>query len=208
MNSWNERFRREDYVYGTNPNVFIADMHKKLKLTGEALAIAEGEGRNAVFLAREGMNVTVWDYAESGLEKANRLARTNDVQLKTELVDLEEAGWAENQWDEIVCVFGHFPKELRMKTLKGVKAAVKPGGYFLSEVYSPYQIPYRSGGPQDQQFLYTPEEFLELFTDWRIVHFFMGEVFRQEGEGHQGLSHVIQFAGQKPADLMKQSEQG
>ncbi|MGG3281384.1 class I SAM-dependent methyltransferase [Paenibacillus solani] len=200
MNSWNERFRREDYVYGTDPNVFIADMHKKLDLTGEALAIAEGEGRNAVFLAREGMNVTVWDYAESGLAKANRLARANDVQLKTELVDLEEARWTENQWDEIVCVFGHFPKELRMKTLEGVKAAVKPGGYFLSEVYSPYQIPYRSGGPQDQQFLYGPEEFLELFADWRIVHFFMGEVFRKEGEGHQGLSHVIQFAGQKPAD--------
>lgn len=200
MNSWNERFRREDYVYGTDPNVFIADMHKKLDLTGDALVIAEGEGRNAVFLAREGMNVTVWDYAESGLEKANRLARVNDVQLKTELVNLEEARWTANQWDEIVCVFGHFPKELRMKTLEGVKAAVKPGGYFLSEVYSPYQIPYRSGGPQNQQFLYAPEEFLEPFADWRIIHFFMGEVFRKEGEGHEGLSHVIQFAGQKPVD--------
>lgn len=200
MNVWNERFRREDYVYGTEPNVFIADMHGKLEITGKALAIAEGEGRNAVFLAQKGMDVTVWDYAESGLEKAKRLAKAKDVQLKTERIDLEEARWAENHWDEIVCVFGHFPKELRMKTLKGVKAAVKPGGYFLSEVYSPYQIPYRSGGPQDQQFLYTPDEFLELFGDWRIVHFFMGEVFRQEGEGHKGLSHVIQFAGQKPSD--------
>lgn len=199
MNPWNERFQGEDYVFGTKPNVFIADMHKRLALTGNALAIAEGEGRNAVFLAREGMNVTVWDYAESGLNKANKLAEASSVEIRTELVDLGEAQWTKEQWDEIICVFGHFPKELRTKTLEGVKTAVKPGGYFLTEVYSPYQIPYRSGGPQDPQFLYAPGDFLEAFADWRIVHFFMGEVVRQEGQGHQGLSHVIQFAGQKPS---------
>ncbi|MBY0163878.1 class I SAM-dependent methyltransferase [Paenibacillus lautus] len=199
MNPWNERFQGEDYVFGTEPNVFIADMHKRLALTGNALAIAEGEGRNAVFLAREGMNVTVWDYAESGLNKANKLAEASGVEIQTELVDLGEAQWAKEQWDEIICVFGHFPKELRTRTLEGVKTAVKPGGYFLTEVYSPYQIPYRSGGPQDPQYLYAPGDFLEAFADWRIVHFFMGEVVRQEGQGHQGLSHVIQFAGQKPS---------
>lgn len=198
MNPWNERFQGEDYVFGTEPNVFIADMHKRLALTGNALAIAEGEGRNAVFLAREGMNVTVWDYAESGLNKANKLAEASGVEIRTELVDLGEAQWTKEQWDEIICVFGHFPKELRTRTLEGVKTAVKPGGYFLTEVYSPYQIPYRSGGPQDPQFLYAPGDFLEAFADWRIVHFFMGEVVRQEGQGHQGLSHVLQFAGQKP----------
>ncbi|WP_433939317.1 class I SAM-dependent methyltransferase [Paenibacillus lautus] len=199
MNPWNERFQGEDYVFGTEPNVFIADMHKRLALTGNALAIAEGEGRNAVFLAREGMNVTVWDYAESGLKKANKLAEASGVEIRTELVDLGEAQWTKEQWDEIICVFGHFPKELRTRTLEGVKTAVKPGGYFLTEVYSPYQIPYRSGGPQDPQYLYVPGDFLEAFADWRIVHFFMGEVVRQEGQGHQGLSHVIQFAGQKPS---------
>lgn len=199
MNPWNERFQGEDYVFGTEPNVFIADMHKRLALTGNALAIAEGEGRNAVFLAREGMNVTVWDYAESGLNKANKLAEASGVEIRTELVDLGEAQWTKEQWDEIICVFGHFPKELRTRTLEGVKTAVKPGGYFLTEVYSPYQIPYRSGGPQDPQYLYAPGDFLEAFADWRIVHFFMGEVVRQEGQGHQGLSHVIQFAGQKPS---------
>ncbi|SEM09652.1 Tellurite resistance protein TehB [Paenibacillus sp. cl141a] len=199
MNPWNERFQGEDYVFGTEPNVFIADMHKRLALTGNALAIAEGEGRNAVFLAREGMNVTVWDYAESGLNKANKLAEASGVEIRTELVDLREAQWTKEQWDEIICVFGHFPKELRTRTLEGVKTAVKPGGYFLTEVYSPYQIPYRSGGPQDPLFLYAPGDFLEAFADWRIVHFFMGEVVRQEGQGHQGLSHVIQFAGQKPS---------
>lgn len=198
MNPWNTRFQAEHYVYGTDPNVFLAETQKKLKVSGNALAIAEGEGRNAVFLAEQGMNVTTWDYAESGLAKTEKLAESRGVKIKTELVDLNEASWKKDQWDEVVCIFGHFPKDLRNKTLQGVKEAVKPGGYFVTEVYSVYQIPYKSGGPQDVELLYKPEEYLEIFSDWHIVHFFMGEVTRHEGELHNGLSHVIQFVGQKP----------
>ncbi|MDI2589422.1 methyltransferase domain-containing protein [Psychrobacillus sp. NEAU-3TGS] len=200
MNHWNARFQTEDYVYGKEPNVFLKEFQHKLNVSGNALAIAEGEGRNAVYLAEQGMNVTAWDYAESGLQKTNKLAKERDVAISTELVDLNEANWSEAKWDEIVCIFGHFPAELRMKTLQGVKEALKPGGYFLTEVYSHYQIPYQSGGPQELDFLYKPEEFLKDFADWRIVHSFMGEVVRHEGEKHNGLSHVIQFVGQKPKD--------
>lgn len=198
MNPWNARFENENYVYGTKPNVFLEVIQKKLQLTGKALAIAEGEGRNAVFLAEQGMNVTAWDYAESGLAKTKKLAENRDVAVKTELVDLNEAEWTKDEWDELICIFGHLPTELRKKTLQNVKDSVKPGGYFVTEVYSIYQIPYKSGGPQDLDFLYKPEEFLQIFLDWRIVHFFMGEVVRHEGELHNGLSHVIQFVGQKP----------
>ena len=200
MNHWNARFQAEDYVYGKEPNVFLKEFQHKLNVSGNALAIAEGEGRNAVYLAEQGMNVTAWDYAESGLQKTNKLAKERDVAVSTKLVDLNEANWSEAKWDEIVCIFGHFPTELRKKTLQGVKEALKPGGYFLTEVYSHYQIPYQSGGPQESDFLYKPEEFLKDFADWRIVHFFMGEVVRHEGEKHNGLSHVIQFVGQKPKD--------
>jgi SAM-dependent methyltransferase len=197
MNPWNSRFQVENYVYGKDPNIFLSDMQKKLKLSGDVLTIAEGEGRNAVFLAEQGMNVTAWDYAESGLAKTKKLAEERSVDIQTKLVDLNEALWDRNKWDELVCIFGHFPKELRQKTLQGVKESVKPGGYFITEVYSRYQIPYNSGGPKDLDFLYTPEEFLLTFADWRIVHFFMGEVVRHEGELHNGLAHVIQFVGQK-----------
>ena len=198
MNPWNSRFQVENYVYGKDPNIFLSDMQKKLKLSGEVLTIAEGEGRNAVFLAEQGMNVTAWDYAEFGLAKTKKLAEERSVDVQTKLVDLNEALWEKNKWDELVCIFGHFPTELRQKTLQGVKKAVKPGGYFITEVYSRYQIPYNSGGPRDLDFLYTPEEFLQTFADWRIVHFFMGEVVRHEGELHNGLAHVIQFVGQNP----------
>jgi len=197
MNSWNDRFKNENYVYGTNPNVFLADVHKKLNLSGDALAIAEGEGRNAVYLAQQGMNVTAWDYAQSGLAKTEKLAKDRNVTVQTKLVDLNEANWDKEQWDELICIFGHFPEALHTKTLEGVKDAVKPGGYFISEVYSVYQLPYKSGGPQNVELLYKPEEFLSVFFDWRIVHFFMGEVVRNEGELHNGLSHVIQFVAQK-----------
>lgn len=201
MNHWNIRFQTEDYVYGKEPNAFLKEFQKKIKVSGEALAIAEGEGRNAVYLAEQGMKVTAWDYAESGLAKTNKLADERGVVVKTELVDLNEANWSETKWDEIVCIFGHFPVELRQKTLLGVKEVIKPGGYFLTEVYSHHQLPYKSGGPQDLDFLYKPDEFLKIFAEWRIVHFFMGEVVRQEGELHNGVSHVIQFVGQKPGKL-------
>ena len=200
MSQWNTRFQTENYVYGKEPNVFLTEIQKKIEITGDALAIAEGEGRNGVYLAKQGMNVTAWDYAESGLAKTNKLAVERGVVVTTELVDLNEANWNEAKWDEIVCIFGHFPTELRQKTLQGVKEAVKPGGYFLTEVYSHYQIPYKSGGPQDLDFLYKPEKFLKVFAEWRIVHFFMGEVVRHEGELHNGVSHVIQFVGQKPEE--------
>jgi len=197
LNHWNKRFQEEKYIYGTEPNEFLAEAHIKLQLSGNTLTIAEGEGRNATFLAEQGMNVTAWDYAESGLEKTRRLAEERNVSVKTELVDLNEASWEKDKWDELVCVFGHFPKDLRQRTLQSIKEAVKPGGYFLAEVYSIHQIPYKSGGPKDMDLLYAPEEFLQTFNDWHIVHLFMGEVVRSEGELHNGLSHVIQFVGQK-----------
>ena len=200
MNHWNTRFQTENYVYGKEANAFLREFQQKINVSGDALAIAEGEGRNAVYLAEQGMNVTAWDYAESGLAKTKGLAEERDVAVSTELVDLNEASWKKDKWDEIVCIFGHLPTELRGEMLQGVKEAVKPGGYFLTEVYSYYQLPYKSGGPQDLDFLYKPEEFLKTFADWRIVHFFMGEVVRHEGELHNGLSHVIQFVGQKPEE--------
>lgn len=198
MNQWDARFQIENFVFGKEPNVFLKDSHLKLPFTkGNALAIAEGEGRNAVFLAQQGMSVTTWDFSEKGLEKTRKLATEKGVEVKTAHVDLNDAPWKENEWDEVICIFGHFPKNLREKTLHNVKEAVKPGGYFITEVYSVYQLPYQSGGPKDQSLLYSPDDFLKIFSDWKIVHFFMGEVVRHEGEGHNGLSHVIQLVAQK-----------
>ncbi|WP_026045576.1 class I SAM-dependent methyltransferase [Paenisporosarcina sp. TG-14] len=197
-NQWDNRFQISDYLFGKEANVFIKYCYEEFQLkSGDALAIAEGEGRNAVFVAKKGINVTTWDYSEVGLEKTRELAKENGVVVKTEHVDLNDAPWKENQWDQIFCVFGHFPKQLRESTLANIKKALKPGGYFITEVYSVHQLPYQSGGPKDSSLLYSPEEFISQFNDWRTIHFFMGEVMRDEGS-HNGLSHVIQLAVQKP----------
>lgn len=200
MNFWHERFLDEEYVYGTAPNAFLVEACGQIAIAGDVLAIAEGEGRNAVYLAERGLNVTAWDYAPSGLEKTRKLAIEKGVQVQTELVDLVEAEWYENDWDAIVCIFGHFPDAMRPQILQGIKAAVKPGGYYVTEVYSKSQLTYRSGGPKSIEMLYAPTEFLDIFADWRIIHFFMGEVERHEGDLHNGLAHVIQFIGQKPLE--------
>lgn len=198
INPWDARFQAEEYVYGTKANVFLSGMESYFIPNGETLAIAEGEGRNAVFLAEKGLKVTAWDYAPAGLEKTKTLAAERGVTVHTELVDLNDASWKKEKWDQIVCIFGHFPTPLRLKTLQAVRDAVKPGGLYISEVYSVYQPPYQSGGPKETDLLYRPEEFLEVFKEWKFIHFFMGEVVRHEGKLHNGLSHVIQFTGQKP----------
>ncbi|RAZ68302.1 class I SAM-dependent methyltransferase [Planococcus maitriensis] len=200
MATWHERFQTTEYVYGTEPNEFIEMMQNKLRLSGRALAIAEGEGRNAVYLAGQGMHVTAWDFARSGLAKTERLAEERRVGVLTEQVDLAEAEWAEEAWDLIICVFGHFPKDVQHKTFDGIKRALKPGGHFLMEVYSVGQPAYGTVGPKQESFLYRPEEVLEAFRGFKLIHFFTGEVERHEGKLHNGLSHVIQLACQKPAE--------
>lgn len=196
LNHWDKRFAEQQYIYGKAPNQFLEGMADRL-LQGETLAIAEGEGRNAVHLAQKGHRVTSWDYAPSGIRKTLALAEEMGVEVKAELKDLEQVHWEENKWDTIINVFGHFPSPLRLKTLNGIKQAVKPGGFFLTEVYSIHQLEYKTGGPRDIELLYRPEELLEAFADWKVLHFYMGETERHEGELHNGKCHVIQLLAQK-----------
>jgi cyclopropane fatty-acyl-phospholipid synthase-like methyltransferase len=121
MNQWNIRFQDEDYVYGSEPNVFLADIQIKLQLSGDTLAIAEGEGRNAVFLAEQGMKVTAWDYAESGLSKTKKLADSRGVTVSTELVDLNDVNWEKEKWDQLVCISGIFQQSCARKHSKALK---------------------------------------------------------------------------------------
>ncbi|REB05242.1 class I SAM-dependent methyltransferase [Sporosarcina sp. BI001-red] len=196
MNKWQQRFKQPDYVFGKEANVFIQEAVERFKIGPNVLAVAEGEGRNAVFLAEQGCNVTIWDFAQSGLDKAQALAKEKDVQLKTKVQDLQEADWPNDEYDAVICVFGHFNPELRKQTLEGIRQAVKPGGLFVIEVYAKEQIDYNTGGPKDVTYLYEMEDF-GVFADWEHLHFEKKQVVRKEGEGHNGLSQVIQFVGRK-----------
>lgn len=196
MNKWQKRFDTEEYVFGKEPNVFLREAAERFQPGPDVLAVAEGEGRNAVYLAERGCRVTIWDFAESGLRKARELADEKDVRLQTCVQDLAEADWQKNAFDAVICVFGHFEPELRKRTLEGIRETVKPGGLFITEVYAKEQLDYGTGGPKDWAYLYEMDDF-DVFSDWEIMHFEKKEVERHEGSGHNGLSCVIQYAGRK-----------
>ncbi|MFC5602019.1 methyltransferase domain-containing protein [Sporosarcina koreensis] len=195
-NFWHERFSTEEYIYGKEPNQFVVEAARVLT-KGKVLCIAEGEGRNAVYLASLGFDVTAWDYAQAGLDKTQQLAEERDVFVKTELRDLAEVEWQEEQWDAIVHIFGHFPADVMERTLAGIQKSLKVGGYYISELYTKEQLRYGTGGPRDAAMLMDPADILEKFDGYFIKHFHVGEVNREEGQLHTGTAHVVQSIFQK-----------
>ena len=197
---WNERYQREAYLYGEAPNAFIDDISQQIPFQGESLAIAEGEGRNALYLVKQAqlmnraMNMTLWDYSEIGLAKAAERAKQENLTIQTECLDLNDANWHENTLDNVFCVFGHFPSTLKEKTLQGIRTALRNNGWFVGEVYSKDQLRYKTGGPPVEELLYDLHDFIHAFGKDHMHHLFLGEVNRMEGKLHTGLCHVIQFA--------------
>ncbi|MGN4126373.1 class I SAM-dependent methyltransferase [Lysinibacillus sphaericus] len=197
MNAWDKRFQTLDYVYGEQPNTFIKNYVDYLKNYPNIAAYAEGEGRNAVFLANEGHTVTAFDYAQSGLQKTEQLAKRHDVIVETKLTDLLQDELPVEFFDAAIMVFGHFRLERQHEVIKRIIDSVKPGGLIMMELYSIYQLPYASGGPQQLEFLYDPIDVLTWCQSHKILHFFTGEQVRNEGILHTGLAHTIQFIIEK-----------
>lgn len=180
-NFWHERFSTEEYIYGKEPNQFVVEAARVLP-KGKVLCIAEGEGRNSVYLASLGYDVTAWDYAQAGLDKTQQLAEERDVFVETELRDLAEVEWQVEQWDAIVHIFGHFPADVMDRTLAGIQKSLKVGGYYISELYTKEQLRYGTGGPRDAAMLMDPADILDTFNGYFIKHFHVGEVNREEGQ--------------------------
>lgn len=192
-NKWHERFDTEEYIYGEEPNQFIESEAARFKGCTSIVCFAEGEGRNAVFLAKQGQDVTAWDYADSGLEKTRKLAEKNGVKVETKKVDLLENEVEAEAFDAAVMVFGHFYGDGQKTVFEKMLKTVKPGGIVMLEVYSKDQIEYGTGGPREVDMLYDPKDILEWSAGHHVVHFFYGERMREEGRLHTGLAHVIQL---------------
>ena len=198
MSKWDKRYDTDEYVYGTEPNEFLRQYVTAHDIEGKRiLAIAEGEGRNAVWLASHGNDVEMWDGSRVGLEKAERLAATKDVSIKTKQVDLSDAVWEDEAFDVVVCIFGHFPPDVRQAVFDGVKRTLKPGGLYVTEVYHPDQLAYGTGGPSDATLLYTVEAFKPLTEELDTILLRQRTVERQEGRFHHGQSSVVQYVGMK-----------
>lgn len=196
-NPWDTRYAGESFMYGTAPNDFLREQVGVLPAGGRVLCLAEGEGRNAVFLAGRGFQVTGVDGSKVGLDKAQRLAGERGVKLETIVADLRDFDLGTARWDAIVSIWCHVPPDLRAALHPRIAAALAPGGVFLLEHYHPRQLEYRTGGPPDAKLLVTRSELEGDFTGLTVLHAFEGEREIHEGSGHAGKSFVTQFIARR-----------
>jgi 2-polyprenyl-3-methyl-5-hydroxy-6-metoxy-1,4-benzoquinol methylase len=196
-NLWEEKFSAEGYLYGEEPNEFIREHAWRLEGHKRVAALAEGEGRNAVFLARKGHEVTAWDYTQSGLIKTQQLAERHHVRVETGQKDLIHDSVPSGEYDASIMVFGHFLKKDQKTVFDKLVSVVKPGGIVMLEVYSEDQLLYGTGGPKSVDMVYDPADLLQWIKSYKVLHFFYGEQERVEGKGHTGTGHVVQAILQK-----------
>jgi cyclopropane fatty-acyl-phospholipid synthase-like methyltransferase len=196
---WTKRYDTRDYVFGTAPNAFLKAEARRLKPGSKVLCVADGEGRNGVYLAEKGMKVHSIDFADNAIEKAKRLAENRRVELKFEKADVLNWSYPENAYDAVVAIFIQFatPTE-RAKLFENMKRAVKPGGLILMEGYGPKQMEYKTGGPGILEQLTTPELLEETFADWEILDLAEYDAEISEGKRHTGMSALIDVVARKP----------
>ena len=199
MSIWNERYAGEHYHFGTEPNAFLVSQRHLLKPGMSCLAVADGEGRNGVWLAEQGLDVLSGDSSPVALEKAKRLAAERGATLTFELADLLNWEWPESRYDVVAAIFIQFVgPELRAQMFEGLKRSLKPGGLLLLQGYTPRQHEYRTGGPSQVENLYTEAQLREAFADMDILHLAEHDSVLNEGSGHCGTSALIDLVARKP----------
>jgi len=195
-NFWNERYSKEAYAYGIIPNQFFKNEIKALP-PGKLLLPAEGEGRNAVFAASIGWDVTAFDFSESALQKAEKLAKEKGVKINYFLSDFEKAQFENEYFDCISLTFVHPPADKRQFFHKALIKHLKNGGKIILEGFSKKQINRSSGGPKNIEMLFSTEEIINDFSELMSHKITEEDVILKEGLFHNGLASVIRFTGQK-----------
>jgi len=191
---WDERYSAEGYAYGTEPNQFLAENFYRIP-KGNVLSLAEGEGRNAVFLAKQGYSVTAVDGSIVGLNKAKKLAEENGVTIETVHADLADFDLGENRWDGIISIFVPLPSSLRKQVYKKIESALKPNGVFLIEAYTPDQISHGTGGGNSADTMQTKESLTLELPRLKFTHLIELEREIIEGTYHTGIGSVVQAVG-------------
>lgn len=195
---WDQRYSGGGLAYGDQPNGFLVEQVNALK-PGTCLCLAEGQGRNAIWLARQGFSVTAMDQSPVGMARARELAAERGVSIDTQVGDLSDFDLGDARWDNIISIIGHLPSDLRRSVHQRVVRALKPGGIFLLEAYTPEQLAMPgTGGPSDADMLPTAEM---VRSETEGLEFIIArETHREvnEGEYHHGMSAVVQIVARKP----------
>ena len=194
---WNKRYAGDDYLYGTEPNSFLAEQYRLLR--GPVLSLSEGEGRNAVFLASCGLEVVCVDISAVALDKAKKLAESRGVEIATMVCDLETFEPEEDHYGSVVSISAHLPSKVRNRLYPLVERSLRPAGTIILEAYSENQLSRDTGGPKDLDMLMTVDKVGREFPNCAPV--VLREIDREvsEGEGHTGLASVVQFIARKEA---------
>tara|TARA_R110002049_G_scaffold219404_3_gene391079 strand:+ start:1074 stop:1661 length:588 start_codon:yes stop_codon:yes gene_type:complete len=193
---WDERYSSNDYAYGTKPNDFLRKNVDSLP-KGKVLSLAGGEGRNAVFLAKLGYEVTAVDSSAVGLEKAQKLARKNGVSIECVHADLTEFQFKEGHWDGVISIFCPLASELRAVIHRNVASSLRVGGVFMTESYTPDQPKFGTGGGDCVDMMQTKKSLVHEFPGLEFSHLVELEREVIEGKYHTGLAAVVQAIGRK-----------
>ncbi len=197
---WNQRFTNagDDYLFGTEPNGFLKSQKGLLKPGMNALAVADGEGRNGVFLAACGVDVLSIDFSPVALQKAEKLAASKGLAIQTQEVDLYTWDWPVETFDLVAAIFIQFSSAAdRPGVFANIKGALKPGGLLLLQGYRPEQLTYGTGGPPVAENMYTEDILRDGFGDMEITHLHSHDDEVDEGPGHSGMSALIDMVAWK-----------
>jgi cyclopropane fatty-acyl-phospholipid synthase-like methyltransferase len=198
---WSSRYSEagEEYLFGTAPNKFLVAQAGQLQPGWKALSVADGEGRNSVFLAEERLDVTAVEISPVALHKARRLAAIRHVEVEFVLADVLTWDWPEAAFDMVAAIFVQFVAPAGRKVLfDRIRRTVKPGGLLLLQGYTPKQLEYRTGGPSAAENLYTPELLIGEFSGWDFLRMQEHEDMLEEGQGHKGRSALIDLVARRP----------
>ena len=196
---WNERFNKEEFIFGKEPNEYLVlQTRNYLKPNDKVLCIADGEGRNGVWLAKQGMQVVGFDASDIALAKANKFARDNQVEVDYSFSDTDSFIWHENAYDAVIGIFIQFADpQMRKRIFQQTHKALKPGGIFILQGYTPKQLEYKTGGPSLIEHLYTEEMIRDLAKEFQILDLCCYEKELNEGARHAGMSALLGLVAKK-----------
>ncbi len=196
QSKWNERYAKSERPYGSEPNQFLRES-VGLIIGKNVLCVADGDGRNGLWLAQQGFNVTSLDYSDVAINNVQNLASRNGVTIKTECVDLLKADWPKDAFDAVVIVYSHFSEQDSVQLFQKYIGALKDKGLIIFECFSKSQIENSSGGPKDTDLLYSQEFIQSAFQSLETIMCKEMVTTLAEGELHKGVAHVVRCLARK-----------
>jgi len=196
---WNERFNKEIFIFGKEPNEYLVEKtNQYLKPKDKVLCIADGEGRNGVWLAKQGMQVVGFDASDIALAKAKQFSIDNQVEVEYSFSDTDSYAWQENTYDAVIGIFIQFADPaMRARIFENAYKTLKSGGLFILQGYTPKQLDYKTGGPSLIEHLYTEEMIRDLAKQFEILELVSYEKALSEGPRHTGMSALLGLVAQK-----------